>query len=315
MSADRATPDDDRDVRALERLLVELLALEREVVEREYMRRADALERVREATRQLGEVGSPEGILERAAPALGASSQFDRVLISDVVDRRARPHAIWSRDDQEQARAALQELRGAPIRLEYPLIEEEVARHQKVKIVSLATAAPRMSPALVQALGCASYVVAALTVGGTTMGLLHADATSSGRPLDTVDAEVVAGYAEALAGVLERAVLRERLQVHRRQLQSAVGWMSGRLDELSTQSIEHMSGADAGLGAVYALTPRELDVLRLLARGKTNLEIANTLVVREGTVKYHVKNILSKLGAASRADAVARYARATSSTP
>ena len=44
-----------------------------------------------------------------------------------------------------------------------------------------------------------------------------------------------------------------------------------------------------------------------MARGQTNLAIANALLVREGTVKYHVKNILRKLGATSRADAVARY--------
>ncbi len=60
-----------------------------------------------------------------------------------------------------------------------------------------------------------------------------------------------------------------------------------------------------------SLTPRELEVLRLLARGHTNLAIANALVVREGTVKYHVKNILRKLGASSRADAVSRFVRAT----
>jgi DNA-binding NarL/FixJ family response regulator len=51
-------------------------------------------------------------------------------------------------------------------------------------------------------------------------------------------------------------------------------------------------------------------VLRLMARGQTNRAIARALVVREGTVKYHVKNTLRKLGATSRADAVARYARA-----
>ena len=47
--------------------------------------------------------------------------------------------------------------------------------------------------------------------------------------------------------------------------------------------------------------------MRLLARGATNRAIADALVVREGTVKYHVKNILSKLGATSRTDAVARF--------
>ena len=67
-----------------------------------------------------------------------------------------------------------------------------------------------------------------------------------------------------------------------------------------------------GGGWSQSLTPRELEVLRLLARGNTNLEIAAALVVREGTVKYHVKNILRKLGATSRADAVSRFVRSSS---
>jgi DNA-binding NarL/FixJ family response regulator len=72
--------------------------------------------------------------------------------------------------------------------------------------------------------------------------------------------------------------------------------------------------AGAELSGTDALTPRELDVLRLLSRGHTNGAIAQALVVREGTVKYHVKNILRKLGATSRADAVARYVRAGQGT-
>jgi orotate phosphoribosyltransferase-like protein len=52
-------------------------------------------------------------------------------------------------------------------------------------------------------------------------------------------------------------------------------------------------------------------VLQLMARGKTNKAIAETLVISEGTAKYHVKNVLRKLQATSRADAVARCLRAT----
>jgi DNA-binding NarL/FixJ family response regulator len=53
-----------------------------------------------------------------------------------------------------------------------------------------------------------------------------------------------------------------------------------------------------------ALTPRELDVLRLIAGGNANKEIAAQLSLTEETVKGHVKNILAKLGANDRTHAV-----------
>lgn len=54
-----------------------------------------------------------------------------------------------------------------------------------------------------------------------------------------------------------------------------------------------------------ALTPREVEVLRLLAQGMPNKEIADQLVVSERTAKFHVSSILTKLGASNRTEAVA----------
>jgi DNA-binding NarL/FixJ family response regulator len=54
------------------------------------------------------------------------------------------------------------------------------------------------------------------------------------------------------------------------------------------------------------LTPRELDVLRLLVRGLTNRQIAERLFISVGTVKLHVEHIIGKLGVADRTQAAAR---------
>ncbi len=53
-----------------------------------------------------------------------------------------------------------------------------------------------------------------------------------------------------------------------------------------------------------SLTERELEVLRLMAQGQMNKEIAAALVISERTVKFHVSAILSKLGAGNRTEAV-----------
>src|SRR5829696_916081 len=67
--------------------------------------------------------------------------------------------------------------------------------------------------------------------------------------------------------------------------------------------------ASAAVPGIDALTDRETDVLRLVARGRANKEIARDLGIGEKTVKTHVSNVLAKLGVQSRTQAALHAAR------
>jgi DNA-binding NarL/FixJ family response regulator len=133
---------------------------------------------------------------------------------------------------------------------------------------------PRQRVLILTTFGLDQYILEALRAGAS--GFLLKDAPTQ---------EVVAAVRAVAAGdaVLSAAVTRQLLDQVARRLPSAV---SRRPEELDL------------------LTEREREVLRMLANGLSNAEIATALVVSEATVKSHVSHLLGKLGLRDRVQAV-----------
>jgi non-specific serine/threonine protein kinase len=94
-------------------------------------------------------------------------------------------------------------------------------------------------------------------------------------------------------------------------------WDAGnrmRLGEAQAEIVQLLAGhvspaVDGPVAASHDLSSRELEVLRLIAAGRTDRQIADTLFISRRTAEWHVGNVLGKLGVANRAEAVALAAR------
>jgi len=155
---------------------------------------------------------------------------------------------------------------------------------------------------------------------GVRMALpgLAALATLEGDPSRAMRLSGAASALEENAGIWAFPPIRERherwLGAAQRALSEdarAAAWAEGgrlSIDEMVAHAMEPaVAAGEAGAGGHGdRLSPREREVLNLLARGASNRQIGEALFVTEHTAKYHVKSLFNKLGAANRAEAVSR---------
>ncbi len=272
-----------------------------------------AFERVRAAILRLGDAGPLSEIVERAPAEAAAAVELDRVLLSRVDDGDLHAEALHGAD----VLASLQE---APVKLGYPLIEGEMLRRRWAQIVAETDSDPSRQ-AFSDAMGWRSYVAAPIVLETRVIGFFHGDRAEG--ELRRLDLEALRRFAEGFALIYERAVLQRRLRIQRHELRQVASWADARISELSDGVIDLAHDREAADGDEPArvpagaswvrdlLTRREIDVMEHMVRGETNADIARALVVSEGTVKFHVKNILRKLQASNRAEATSRYLRHT----
>lgn len=283
--------------------------------ERELEDATEALERARphwigEATVRLGELRRRQGRLNEAEELFRRAESFPLSLIGlgeIALDRGAPARA---RDLAERALRAAPEAarteRGASLRI-------LVRAHAELGNQGAAAEALDELDALAVVVGTAPLKATAAFCAGTL-------AASDG------DLEGARRRFEDALGLAERARLPYEAARTRMELASALARL-GRADEAREHARiaeEHLRrlGADAeatrAAGFLTAaspdhgvrLTPREREVLALVARGMSDREIAAELVLSEHTVHRHVSNMLAKLGCSTRAAAVARAATA-----
>lgn len=290
--------------------------------------RLDRLEALDAGLAPLRRIHDPEELLDRVSESVVVSCGFDRAMISRVQDSRWRPWKGYSASDSPLDRTFSDWMRSAPdIPLDHLLLESEMVRRRGPTIVTDPTTDSRVYRPMVEASGLRPYVAAPLMPTGRVIGFLHADYQDAA--VEDLDRDILWAFAEAFGYIFERAVLLTRLHEQRERVRSAVQTVELALEDLAFAEIE-LSGVGHDQSAVGAarlarpaspampfaslLTPREYEVLSLMATGATNSRIAEQLVITDGTVKSHVKQILRKLRSSNRAEAIVRFLRATAET-
>ncbi len=261
-------------------------------------------------------VAAPE--LRRLDDALAWMAQvlvdhvgFDRVMALRVGAHQLALTGTAFSEQPELAREARHNAERHPVDLRPDSLELEMMRRRAPALVVPIGDARAWHP-ITDQLRTRAYVAAPVEAFGRTVATLHADVEFGGREVDADDRAAIGVFAQACRSVVERALLFEEVERLRTGLRA-------NADALLTLQAEDPVAAigDAvdtvrpvtaptGPGAHPSLTPRENEVLALMSRGATSQEIAHRLVLSAGTVKTHARSILRKLGAATRAEAVAR---------
>lgn len=300
-------------------------------------RRRTALNTVRKTLARFHDVDSVAELIEMVPEAV-CQLGFDRAFISRIHDSLWVPEAVSVMGDPEWSEEIFRVGIENPQRLGPSLYESEIVRRRTGIVVTDVQHQPKVHKPIAETSLSRSYVAAPVMPSSSVIGFVHADRYFHRGEVDEFDRDMLSLFAEGISYVLHRAVLAERVRTLRAEINQLTKDLNHSVNQLTNMpvTLERPSRAKRGgrrlasaqtpsdpayfayqLAPDSPLTRRELEVLQLMAAGDTNARIANRLIVSEGTVKSHVKNILRKLSAANRAEAVARWLnleRTTSST-
>jgi LuxR family transcriptional regulator, regulator of acetate metabolism len=275
-----------------------------------------ALMGVGQAIASLRQTVSIPALFRHATCALCEQIGFGRAAVFTLRDHALVPENVYAHSAPEEGDRLLARIRRESFPLGPWLHESEVLRRRIAVLVEDGAGDARALATLPET---RSYVAAPVICQERAVALFHADHGPCGRAVADFDRAVLWAFAEGFGYALERGVLAERLRSHSERVLALARSTEASVEELTSPAVElHTRVRQISSAATPAapdrdlleqLTPREREVLTMLADGETNARIAQRLVVTEDTVKTHVKHILRKLGARNRSQAVSRYYR------
>jgi LuxR family transcriptional regulator, regulator of acetate metabolism len=312
---------------ALCELAVRGADLEMDLREQSVRRRRRTLAGVESALGRLRGITGPAEMLDSVCRELVRSCGFSRAMLSRVEGNTWVPWKTFFgyRDVRPSDEAWMASTR---IPLDAMILERELLEHRRAAFVSDTSGDARALAPFVASVGTSSYVAAPVIPAGRVVGFLHADYYPLPRRVDEVDRDILWMFADGFGRLYERTVMLDRLKVQREQVRARLRNAEAIMDNLARAELElsrhkherstvstatTLALADRRSAMDELLTPREREVLLLIVAGQSNRIIATSLVVSEGTVKAHVKQILRKLGAVNRSEAIARYVGAIES--
>lgn len=300
----RSTEDDT--VPAARRLeLLELLgrirSIETDLAQARLGQRDAFLRRIAEALASVRDARTVEDFLNRV-PEAGCRLGFDRVLVSRVEDSTWKLHKMCVVRDPRWADELVAVGKASPPPLDGGIVEADVVSRADSCLVFDVQNSDRVVRDLVQVGKSESYGIAPLTVHGEVVGMLHGDCYYQRRDVEAADQALLSLMAEGLSHSLARITILEGLEALHRT--AGLTMTSSAAVAAPAAPLQAVLPADNG-----PLTPREAEIMELLAAGHSNRYIAQQLLITVGTAKSHVTHILRKLDATSRAEAISRWLR------
>lgn len=291
--------------------------------------RLDVLSQIQRNLRRLREDETPTELVSSAADELLQVCGFTRAMISRVDGARFVPVVYRSVPEFDPVADTFPEWAStASVPLEHGIVETELVRRRIPAFVSDTIKDRHIYREMIDEGQVLSYVATPILINGRARALIHADYKGQSRLLNLQDRDSLWSYGKYLGFMYERLVVVSELKSQRKRLLAQLAETEAILDEFWDRDMpldhkifeaSHRDPVSGKRGMEQCstsspLTPREQEVFELLTTGATNSHIAEQLVISVGTVKSHVQNILEKLGANTRSEAVARYLQVSEAT-